>query len=127
MNVKHKRTIDETQLIDLITYLFDKYKVNQESVFAIKNQQFANYLLKFENFPALFDLDLNPVGDELCPSLHTFDLNVNNYFCPLHYQLPIKRQLHYRCSLRKCMAIWNWVSDKRISDEVISKIEQLKI
>ena len=118
-----KRKIDESRLLDLITALFEKYKVDNSSLLGVKNNQFYRYLMDNYRVP-LFNYDHQMVGSEFCPSLVNFDKYVNNYFCPLHSQLNIRKQSDYRCSLRKCIAIFNWQKNKIISDDIFTSVDE---
>ena len=108
-----KRAINQNLLSQLICELYWEVKRNDESSIAIKNAYFLKFL-ESNNFP-LFDLDINPIGGELCPALFIFDKFDTNKYCPLHSRT--KLQIKHMCVQRKAYSIWLWLSYKILSDK----------
>ena len=112
------RVFKSSNLEFIIENIYPYVKSIDKIYFAVKNHHLAKILDKI-NIPYI-NLEKETIGNEIVPPLHLFDkLNVGfGYHCPLHFAL-IGRTSYdrsLRCSLRKCLNIWNWLEMKITSN-----------
>jgi hypothetical protein len=124
---KTLRIITIDKLKNFICDLYNLIKTDNKFYFGIKNQQLSKLLDEYE-LPYV-NLETESIGYEYCPTLKLFDSVCNNRhaYCLLHSLLH-KTQIDekIRCSLRKCVNIWNWLSFKLNSDQLVKQIFNLE-
>ena len=114
--------------------MYQKIKTQDKVYFACTNQQVSKILKELE-IPFV-DLEHTIIGEEICPSLQKFDIQLSNkdlYFCKLHTFLqtltdvnsPFFRNL--RCLSRKCNHIWKWLNNKIIDEKIFEDFNNLEL
>ena len=104
----------ENEIKNHLSSIYNLYETKNHFHFAIKNKNLEKILDEIR-IPYL-NLKGLKIENEFVPSLHKFDkINPHlSYCCPLHTKIfegnniPTK----YRCSLRKCRHIGNWIHKK---------------
>lgn len=115
LNATSKLVIQQSQLKDLVLYLYTKIKMSDDTSVATKNYQLVT-ILEPINIP-IFDLITNKVESEFCPTLDIFDKFPCDYYCPIH--ATIRSPHKYRCASRKSHSIWKWLKLKSSSANYI--------
>ena len=121
LSEKSKKIIHIKNLRQLIEGIYFRVRTEEKKLFGVKNLQLAQ-LLKEYQIP-YFNLEQQEVGGELCPTLKEFEKFKISCHCSLHAKLrrKFKEEIH-RCAFRKAQAIWDWLTLKLRSDNLLEEI-----
>ena len=101
------------QLPKLVQFLYKKVKRDNDSMIAVKNPQLVSFL---KNIPVpIFDLTKEKIDCVSCPTFDQFN-EFESHFCDIHSR--IHQGSKYRCALKKCISIWNWLKVRMMSADI---------